>query len=93
MPYARYSHIIQAHFSVFLKLYFNEEIKLFYTSNIILLLRAVRNQNTDKLMADEDVTVSLLKFVSNILDCEPFGKICPIIFYVPFFVCLFKHPV
>jgi hypothetical protein len=38
VPYGRYSHIIPAHFSVFLKHYLNDEKKLFYTSSIKLLL-------------------------------------------------------
>ena len=80
----------QAHFSVFLKLYCNEEMKLFYTSSIKLLLWTLSNQSTDKLSADENVTILHLRFISNILDCEPFCKYCPIIFYVPILLIFFS---
>jgi len=82
--------MIQAHFSLFLKLYFNEEVKLFYSSCIKLLLWARSNQSIDKLSTDENVTILHLRFISSILDCEPFCRYCPIIFYVPILLIFFS---
>ena len=63
-------------------------MKLFYTSSIKLPLWELINQSTDKVIADENATILLLRFISNILEWEPFCKYCSGNFCVPL-LCIF----